>query len=578
MGFFTIAITIILITLGFVYESVWSVNKDKLTLTEKKNALKEIDEFFKNVPSTYNKYYTTIHMLNYFHYFCNENNTSNPAVSSVYTSSIMNKTCSEIHSDPQLRFRYKDIILFDSGKICRAKYDSSNNILDVNYNSCDFLKGWYDKGIISKIDKGVLEKFIPPQTGSALKRTAVFFNGTTGYQANVFTTVPYLKITGFLLNKKGINKYEIAKIYPIDTFSVIRKKVKAADALIENYSYYIRMYAKTIYSSTNYNPYVFKYSLSSLRYRGSDDENKKKAVFIPGVGYYGLDTSLLVGLPNIYTYKEINGQTITSSDGNPLPSLNTNAYESLYQATVGSPYKNDDIVNIQSSDKIYAMKNSAPNSLEHYETTDWSSSAIDTLFALLRIGKDCKADDYDDSSCAPYIWYNSVDKDSLVSLSAQIFKNLYLKTYEYIYDNTDFKGPNQYGAIFLDVQVDSATGEKKAKLYKKTVNDYYKDLFHIDLAEEMKQKYNPFFGKIIYYPGGVTPSYEVINSIILIDNTSNVNYGIPLIDDDTVAIYSGYSISFAIPYIVDKIDDSTSSFINAVLGLFIKTYSITTVE
>ena len=94
----------------------------------------------------------------------------------------------------------------------------------------------------------------------------------------------------------------------------------------------------------------------------------------------------------------------------------------------------------------------------------------------------------------------------------------------------------------------------------------------------MKQTYNPFFGKVIYYPGDVTPSYDVMNNIILIDNTSNVNYGIPLIDKDTVAIYNGYSISFAIPYVVDKIDDSTSSFISAVPGLFIKIYSITTIE
>jgi hypothetical protein len=93
----------------------------------------------------------------------------------------------------------------------------------------------------------------------------------------------------------------------------------------------------------------------------------------------------------------------------------------------------------------------------------------------------------------------------------------------------------------------------------------------------MKQKTNPFFGKNIYYPN-ISPNMDTLNMTLLIDNTSNINYPQNSIGDDTVGIYNGYSISFAIPYVVDKIDGGGTTNYNVINGLYIKSYTITTVD
>jgi len=579
MGIFTILITIILLAVGFTYQSIWDTKNKKQTIEERKNSSKEIENFFSNLKNVYNQYYPTIHMSNYFHYNCNKNNTQNPVTGNVsnYQSYFLGRfDCSDVASDASKQFRYSNILLLSNGRMCKVSINNGNNTISIQYNTCKKLKDWYTGGIISNIDYGILQKFIPPETGYASKLTGLLFKGVSGYKANEFTTIPFLKMEGILFKKITRTDYRVIKYYPVDTFSVIRNKVKAADTIIDNYSYYIRGYAKKIYSDTNYNPYVFRYSLASLFFSTSQNPDDKKAVYLPGITYYNLDTSLLVSLPNTYVYKEINGHQINDVDGNPLAGgTPSNYYEGLYKSSVNSPYKDDNIVNIDSVDKIYAMDNQAPNQLKSYDVSEWSANNTDVLFALLRLGKNCKAENYDTGTCKNFIWFNTEEKNSPMGLTPSIFNKLYYNVYKNIYNNTTFRGVNQYGAVNMTIKVNENTGEKEASVKMKKISDFYRDMFHIDIKKEMAQKDNPFFGKYVLYPGANIKA-DRINLAFLTDNTSNVNYGVPMIDDNTIAIYNGYSISFAIPYIVDHYDDGSNP--SAIPGLYIKVYSITTIE
>lgn len=580
MGFFITLITIIVLALGFAYQNIWNTKRINQQIEERKYSNQEIKNFFYNLKNVYEQYYSTIHMSNFFHYNCNIDNTNNPVISDFSNyKNFMKTTCSNVADHPEKQFRYNNILLLSNGKMCRASINNISNSLVIQYNTCQKLKKWYNNGIITNIDYGVLEKFVPPDTNNPNKLAGVFFEGVSGYKANKFTTVPFLKMQGILFKRKTIKSYQAIKYYPIDTFSVIRNKVKAADNILDNYSYYIRAYAKKIYSDTNYNPYVFRYSLTSLFFSTSTNPDDKKIVFLPGITYYNLDTSLLVSLPNTYTYKEINGYQINDIDGNPLADGGTGAsssyYEGLYQSSVDSPYKNDNIVNIDSLVKLYAMKNQAPNQLKEYDVSSWNSENTDILFALLRLGEDCKMNDYTSNPCKYFIWFDSNEKNSPMGLTPSIFNKLYYNVYKNIYNNTSFKGVNQYGAVDMTIKVDQSTGEKDAYITIKKISDFYKDMFHIDLKNEIAQKDNPFFGKYILYPNANIPA-DRVNLAFLIDNTSNINYGVPLINNNTIAIYDGYSISFAIPYVVDHYDDGSQP--SAVSGLYIKVYSITTVE
>jgi hypothetical protein len=484
------------------------------------------------------------------------------------------------------KFRYKNIILLSNGQICNADINQTNGNIFIKFDTCDKLKNWYNKKIISIMDYSILKNFMPPKTKSANLLNGLYIQGVSGYQANLLTTTPFLKMKGVLFKKEpGYHNYIPVKYYFIDTFSVIRNKVKTAENIIDKYSFYIRAYAKKIYSDTNYNPYVFKYSLSSLFYSDSEEPFYKKAVFLPGVSYYNLDTSLLVSLPNTLKYKEINGKTIDEYDNCPVNNADGTHFDSIYYSLYNPNYKNDVIYNLDEyKDKIYAQKNDEnTKKLKSFDTIDWNSNQHYILYALLRLGRYCKFnpeknevnDVFNNSICQKYLWFHKNNKTSPLSLTYDFFNKLYLRNYQYIYDNTDFKGFKQYGVVDMNIKQNEITGEKEATINLETIHDFYKKMFHLDSDKDISSKENPFFGKYIYYPG-TNKKYDILNLTMLFDNTSNINYGVPLINKDTVSIYNGYSISFGIPYVIDYFDDKVKK--SVIPGLFIKVYSTTVVE
>jgi hypothetical protein len=216
MGGFTFFILVIFLSLGIIFENLWNKNNKKYEQMMNNKINKNIENFYKHLPSIYDKYYATIHMLNYFHHNCNENNLNNLVIAQKYFKNFFydkdSLVCEKKAEGNVQKFRYKNFVLLNNGQMCNADINLSNGEIEINSDTCDKLENWYKKKIISSIDFHILENFMPPMTNSLKTVAGVFFQGVSGYEANILTTVPFLKMKGILFEKTpGYNSYKPIK-------------------------------------------------------------------------------------------------------------------------------------------------------------------------------------------------------------------------------------------------------------------------------------------------------------------------------------------------------------------------------
>ena len=517
-----ILIIAIIINFQFINSIEYSnkVGKNNIDVT--------ITRYIKNIKNVYNQEYSYIHLNNYKRY----------------------KNSKE---------RYFNLVLFHD-KICRIS-NLTNACYNTGQRSQCFSKGKtnviddceYIKDFAQNEDElRFLKRMTPPKVNKINRiyyKIGLLFNGVNLiHEYNGY--IPVLGMSTILYTKKNKAKFVIDKIKDIDTYSNVQVKIKTANNILDTYSKIIRENAKYHYKNNpNQNPYAFKYAGSNLMYVNDEGEiGGFKYINLNGVLPYGLDTSLMINLPNSFSYEILNNKSINKDN----PPLNTSKALDL---TLYKAPKEDTINNLEDNKYIYKLESNDNGKLRAYEIDEWDKSN-DILYALLYLGSQS---DYDGAlnllEFKKYYFFNKYNRYTLIGNDE--YRSEYEDIYHMWYKYSNFVGLDNFGAVQIKIRTDE-NGRKIASIYKKTFREYLKDNFKF----EDKKFINPFFG-------------DLIDFTILIDNSSNLNYPYSSIDKTKTTIFDNYSIAFGLPYIVDYDDYKSEDYSEENLnGIMFERYNI----
>ena len=606
LGLFLVFIFLTSAFLGFKTEI-----ENKKKVFEEKNMFSRIPNYIKRVVDVYSNEYSMLHILNYAHYKCNLGELS---------YAINKLPCNEAKTNLLLRFRYASIVLLANGDMCY--YNELNNTI-IN-STCKPLKDWiynskHPFGVITLEDYKVLKNLMPPSTMSGAYIPGLLLKGTSYIYGKNMEEVPYLKMGLEVYHKKG-GKYIPYRYYDIDTFSAINEKIKYIYQHIDEISSYIRENAKYWFYQNTKNPYTFLFSASILQYADPDSSDTDFHIINNnGSQKYGLDTSLILALPNKYIFQlnEDTSSTISSNQDVILPADSCNGHCQRLTEYYKKPGKltdtdtNINIRNIKTQNSldeiVYSFEydtstcgNISTNGyenckLESYSSDNTGTEAYYDTFGNIKY-QDKQLYDfveyYMGSDTYKYAW-DGIPTDGKEQRMAIVFSSseapnvfitgLYNDIYNKLDNYTDFKAPFNYAAFKAEF-FDETGGNLNAvvvKIFKKTLEQFYKDKFNVDI--ENTNFKNPLFpSELTFYktndPTSSTITIKFNNRNFLVDNSSNINYLIPNVGPLQTSIFSNYSITFAVPIVYDVSDFQSIDNGNPLKGILYKTYSITTLN
>ena len=602
LGLFFVFVFLTSAFLGFKIEA-----ENKKKVLDERTMFSRIPNYIKRVVDVYNNDYSMLHILNYAHYKCNLGELS-------YATDKL--PCNKAKTNPYFKFRYASLVLLSNGNMCY--YNELNN--KIVRSTCKPLKKWiYNEknplGVITLEDYEILKNLMPPSTMSGAYIPGLLLKGTSYIYGKNMEEVPYLKMGLEVYHKEG-GKYIPYKYYDIDTFSSINEKVKYIYKNLDEISSYIRENAKYWFSQDTKNPYAFLFSASLLQYADPNSSNTDfHIVNNEGSQKYGLDTSLVLALPNQYIFQLDEDTSSTISDNNEvvLPADTCNGHCQRLTEDYKKPGKLTDtdtkinVRNIKTQDSLdeivysFEYNTSTCNNgyenckLDSYSSNNTGTAAYYDTFGNIKYQNQKLYDFveyYMGSNTYKYAWdgipTNGKEQRMAIVFSSseapEVFvTGLYNDIYNKLDNYTDFKAPFNYAAFKAEF-FDETGGNLNAvvvKIFKRTLEQFYKDKFNVDI--ENTNFKNPLFPSALTFYRTNSPTSSTItirfdNRSFLVDNSSNINYLIPNVGPLQTSIFSNYSITFAVPIVYDVSDFQSIDNGNPLKGILYKTYSITTLN